>query len=323
MRVIRLIAACLVLGMLACEAHAEGPLLLVANKAEDTVSFIDVETGKTLGHATTGHHPHELAVTSDGKTAFVANYGAGDSLSVIDVSARAERRRLPLAPYRDPHGIQVSPDGRRVFVTCEESRAVVEIDVAGEKILRAVSTDQDVTHMLVVSHDGSRLYTANLRSGSATAIDLIKGTAVAQIKTGEGCEGIDVSPDGREVWTANKEADTVTVISTATNQATATLECPGRPIRLKFTPDGKRVLISCARTGDVAVLEASTRREIERIKTGGAPIGLVVEPSGRRAYVANTEANQVSIIDLAKLKIQGTLPTGREPDGMALMWNQK
>ena len=167
--------------------------------------------------------------------------------------------------------------------------------------------------MLVVSPDGSRLYTANLRSGSVTVIDLIKGTAIAQITTGAGCEGIDVSPDGREVWTANKEADTVSIISTATNTVCRRAGLPGPPDPVKFTPDGQRALVSCASSGEVAVFQVSTRREHQRIATGGAPIGLVIEPSGHRAYVANTDANQVSIIDLATLTVTGTLPLAESP----------
>lgn len=300
--------------------YADGlaPLLLVVNKQENTVAFVDTTTLKTIARAQTGHHPHEIAIAPDGKTAFVANYGAGDSVSVIDVPKREEVRKIALGSYRDPHGIQVGPDGR-LYVTCEESRAVVVLDPSTGKVLQAVTTGQDTTHMLALVPGGKKLYTANLGSASATAIDLKAGKAVAQIPTGDGCEGVDVTPDGREVWTTNKAADTITVIDTAADKVLATLPCGRRPIRVKFTPDGRRALVACARSDAVAVFDVSRRVETHRIPTGAAPIGIVIDPSGSRAYVANTDANAISVIDLDSLKVVGTIPTGREPDGMALV----
>lgn len=301
----------------------QGPLLLVANKAVDTVSFINLKTREVVGTATTGRHPHELAVTPDGRTAFVANYGAGDSISVIDVQARKELRKIPLGRYRDPHGLQVSRDGSMIYVTCEASRAVIVIDVTRGEIIRALDTGRELSHMLILTPDETKLYAADLRGGSATAIDLETGKILAQIPTGKGCEGIDVTPDGREVWTSNKEVDTLSIIDVATNRVTATLPARGRPIRVKITPDGQRALVSCTSLDQLAVIDVKTRQEIQRIPVGRAPIGLVIEPEGRRAYVAETEEDRVRIIDLATLAPIGQIAVGREPDGMDLAASKK
>ncbi|MEO6809010.1 MAG: beta-propeller fold lactonase family protein [Isosphaeraceae bacterium] len=299
-------------------AHAQGPLLLVANKGDDTVSFIDLDARQVVGLATTGRHPHELAVTPDGRTAFVANYGAGDSISVIDVQTRKELRKISLGTYRDPHGIQVSRDGAKVYATCEASRVVIVIDVARGEIIRALDTGREVSHMLVLTPDETRLYAADLRSGSATAINLSTGKIEAQIPTGKGCEGIDVTPDGLEVWTSNKEAETLSIIDVLTNRVVATLPVAGRPIRVKITPDGRRALVSCVSRDQLAVIDVKTRREIQRIPVGRAPIGLVIEPNGQRAYVAETEEDRIRIINLVTLAPIGQIAVGREPDGMDL-----
>jgi YVTN family beta-propeller protein len=232
----RLITALLGLALLGSPARAqeEPPLLLIASKRDGIVTFVDTATREALARATTGRGPHELVVTPDGTTAFVANYeGPGDSLSVIDVAARKERRKIPLGRYRAPHGLQLNRDGTKLYVTCERSRAVVELDVATEQITRAFETGQEVTHMLVLTPDGKKLYTANIGSGSATAIDLGRGEVVARIPTGAGCEGIDVTPDGKQVWVTNREAGTVSVIDTATDRVVATMPCAGTPIRVK------------------------------------------------------------------------------------------
>ncbi len=300
-------------------SRAQTTLLLVADKAEDRVDFIDTASLTIVGRARTGRHPHELVATPDGRTAFAANYGAGDSLSVIDIPNRRELRKLPLGRYRDPHGMAISRDGSRLYVTCETDRVVVEIDVAKETILRAFDTGQETTHMVALAPDGRSLFTANLGDATATAIDLTRGKAIARVSTAAGCEGIDVTPDGAQVWTSNKEADTLTVIDAADHGVLATIACAGRPIRVKFTPDGRRALVACGRAGELAIFDVAERRQVRRIKTGVWPIGIVIEPSGRRAFVANTDEGRIAVVDLTRMEIVGSVTVGREPDGMALV----
>lgn len=301
-------------------APAAGGLLLIGNKSDDTLSFVDTATLKTLATTTTGRGPHEVTVTPDGKWAFVANYeGPGDSISLVDVAARKELRKIPLGEHRGPHGIQTSRDGKLVYATCERTQSVIELEVSTEKIRRAFNTDQNVTHMLVLTPDGKKLYTANIGSGTSTVIDLTAGKVVAQIPTGAGCEGIDVTPDGTQVWTTNREADTVSVIETATDKVVATLPARGFPIRVKITPDGKRALVSCAQANELAVYDVPARKEIKRIPVGAVPVGILIEPDGDQAWVACTAANTVARFDLKTLESVGQVQAGRQPDGLALV----
>src|SRR5215813_10907592 len=79
------------------QAQVPAPALLVLNKNDATLSIIDPASGKTLGTVPTGEAPHELAVSTDGKLAFVANYGAqtpGNTISVIDLATRKELRKV-------------------------------------------------------------------------------------------------------------------------------------------------------------------------------------------------------------------------------------
>ena len=49
-------------------------MLLVVNKIENTLAFVDPATGQVTVKAQTGDGPHE--VVTDGTRAYVANYGA-------------------------------------------------------------------------------------------------------------------------------------------------------------------------------------------------------------------------------------------------------
>ncbi len=59
--------------------------------------FVDPASGKIAATVPTGQGPHEVEVSSDGRLAFVSNYGdrtsGGNTLSVIDIAARKELKR--------------------------------------------------------------------------------------------------------------------------------------------------------------------------------------------------------------------------------------
>ena len=206
-------------------------------------------------------------------------------------------------------------------MTCEGTQAVLELDAATGKILKAWKTEQRTSHMVVPTRDEKKLYVANIGSGSVTVIDRTNDS-VKSIATGQGAEGIDVSPDGKEVWVANREmqrpAGTIAVIDVSTDAIVTTFESGGQmPIRVKFTPNGKEVFVSNARSNSVTVFDAATRRLVATIEVGAVPVGIQMTPDGKRAFVANTNDNKVSVLDVPGRKVLRTFETGREPDGMA------
>src|ERR1043166_6012496 len=90
------------LGMsLAAQSPSKGRLLVLLRNAS-ALAFVDPASGNVLGRVPVGRDPHEVTVTPDGATAFVASPGVG--ISMIDVRAMKEIRRIdPGAPRRPPH----------------------------------------------------------------------------------------------------------------------------------------------------------------------------------------------------------------------------
>ena len=85
--------------VVSAQSQTPSPALLVLNKEDSTLSIIDPATLKTVAQIPTGEAPHEITASEDGKFAFVANYGArsaGNSISVIDLAAQKELRRVYL-----------------------------------------------------------------------------------------------------------------------------------------------------------------------------------------------------------------------------------
>ena len=159
-------------------AELPAPALVVLNKTENTLVVVDPATLKVVGAPIpTGEGPHEVAVWPERKLAVVGNYGSGPSpgntLSVIDLAAHKELRRFDLGALRRPHGIWQA--GGKFWFTAEGARVVGRYDPETDRLDWQMGTGQNGTHMVVVSRDQRKVFTANLGSDSITALQLVQG----------------------------------------------------------------------------------------------------------------------------------------------------
>ena len=322
MTFVKVCVVCTVLTVTVIAAETPSPALLVLNKADRALAIVDPASGKVAARVSVGEGPHEVTVSTDGKFAFVGNYGQqtpGNTISVIDLVAQKELRRVDLGPLRRPHGMFFAAG--KVYFTAEANRLIARYDPITNQIDWLFGTGQASTHMVIANPAASRLFTSNIGSDSVSAIERVSGPAgwtETVIPVGKGPEGIDWSPDGKEIWSATGGDGGVSIIDVETKKVIQTLSVGSkRTNRLKFTPDGNLVLLSDSQGGELIVLDRATKKERARIAMGRNPEGILMEPGGARAYVAQEGANDVAIVDLKTLTVSGHISTGNGPDGMA------
>jgi YVTN family beta-propeller protein len=314
----RVILAAVIAGLPAIGAAAQ---LLVLSKRDAALAFVDPASGKISATVPTGEGPHEVEVSSDGRLAFVSNYGgrtSGNTLSVIDVAARKELKRVDLGELRRPHGLTFS--GGKLYFTSEESQNIGRYDPVKQAVDWKYSVAQDGTHMVLASPDGKKFFTSNIGSNTVSILEPAANGRWNQrlVKVGLGPEGLDLAPDGRTLWSAHSRDGGISIIDTDSGKVIRTVDAKTqRSNRVKITPDGRLALVSDLAAGNLLIFDAHDYREIKRLNLGPSVTGILIPPDGATAYVAVSGANHVAVVDLKTLSLAKTIDTGREPDGMA------
>ncbi len=310
--------------------------LLVLSKGDLTLSIVDPSTLKVIARMPSGPDPHEVAASTDGKFAYVSNYGSGayNTITVVDLAAQKTLGPIDLGALRGPHGLMFV--GGKLWFTAEGAKVIGSYDPVSKKIDLVIGTGQNRTHMVYVFDDLKRIVTSNVSSATMTIIDKTAGGGRGRgpggppggdwdetiVPVGRGAEGFDVAPGGKELWAANAQDGTISILDLDAKKVTQTLDAGVKGAnRLKFTPDGKLVLVSTLGGPDLSIFDAATRKLKKKLAIGHGAAGIEMQPDGSRAFVACTPDSYVVVVDLKSLEVASHLDAGKQPDGMA--WSKR
>jgi YVTN family beta-propeller protein len=318
------------------EDHQSLGSLLVVDKANHVVAILDLDAGKEVAEIPTGKNPHEVAVSPNGKSAAVSNYGAqepGNSLTIIDVANKTNAKTIDLGNYKRPHGLEFINDSE-VLVTSEVTQTLLKVNIKSGKIDEVAKTGQAASHMVAYSKTDRKAYVANIKDGTVSVIDVAGNKLMNQIVLKPGIEGLDISPDGRELWVANRDDSTVAVVNTTTFKQEATLPAHQIAFRVKFTPNGHHVVVSNGLSGNLSVYDVTKRELIKDVdfynlnngvenisklrdkENPPVPVGIAVHGNGKFVYVANAHYGLVAVVDTSTWSVVAKIDTGGSPDGL-------
>ncbi|HEV2273953.1 MAG TPA: cytochrome D1 domain-containing protein [Acidobacteriaceae bacterium] len=309
-------------------ARSGAPLLLVANQGDRDLSIIDTAAAKQIAavpeDAVTGH---EVAASPDGKTAYVPIYGNtgvgkpgsdGSTMVVIDIPSQKVIHTVDFGHPVRPHRPVYDKNSGMLYVTTELDHTVTIINPHTLKIVGSIPTSQAESHMLVLSRDGKRGYTANVGPGTVSVLDMVGRKTIKVIPISATTQRIAISRDGRMVFTADQTKPQLAVIDTATNTIKAWVPLPAIGYGTAPTLDGRWLLVAMTGAKQVAVVDLHTLKVARTIDMPGGPTEILPNPDGRVAYVSCGHVHQVAVIDLSQWKVQSLIDAGKGADGLAL-----
>jgi DNA-binding beta-propeller fold protein YncE len=132
------------------------------------------------------------------------------------------------APSCSPTWAQPSADGGHVFVACNKSNEILDIDALSWTLTRKIPSGDGV-YNLAVSHDGKLLLGTNKRGKSVSIFDVASGQELARVATQRRVvHGVVVSPDDRYAFISvegvGSEPGTLEVIDLATRERVAAVD---------------------------------------------------------------------------------------------------
>jgi DNA-binding beta-propeller fold protein YncE len=317
-------------------AWAAPTQLLIVNQREHALVKVDVDSRKEVARLDVGVNGHEIAVR-DG-LAYVPIYSDvslgevgkhdGSTIDVVDLKSWKVIRSIDLGQAVRPHSAQFGKDGL-LYVTAEVLQAVMIVDVETDKVVGQIPTGRNQSHMLLLSPDGKRGYTANVDNGSVSVLDLEHRKLVTVIQVADHIQRLSLSKDGTKLFTHDIDHPKLAVIDTRTNEIAEWIPLPGAPYASALTPDGKLLLIRSP-TGDLEgsgkgdggrlyVLDLASKQVIHRIPMAGSPGTVLMAPDGRHAYAPGSRAGKVDVFELTNFTAEAPVVMTLGVDGVAFM----
>lgn len=303
--------------------------IIVANQGDDSVWLVDLATGERRAIVATHIAPHEIAVTRDGATAAVTNYGdrrgPGNVVQFVNLREGSVEHEITVEGQQRLHGAAYLPGDSLLALTSERTGEILIVGVGDGVVRRALPTLGRGSHMLALG--GQWIYSANITDGTVTRMDLNGSTPTAVWSAGTRTEGLAATADGSQGWTASMDSGTVIGVDGATGHIVARVGGLKVPYRLAITPDGATVVISDPESGALvlvdrllgavtATISIDAASEAAGHGPSASPQGFTLSPDGRWAFVAANAINQVAVVDLGARRVTRFVEAGQRPDGM-------
>ncbi|MGA2145436.1 MAG: cytochrome D1 domain-containing protein [Bryobacteraceae bacterium] len=301
--------------------------LLVANKGDRSMGIIDPASGRQVAEIPEGGVTgHEVVASPDGKLGYVPIYGNsgvgkpgtdGTKLVAIDLATRKVVGTLDFGHGVRPHCPIFGPKNGLLYVTTELDKTVSIIDPHTLKIVGTVPTGQPESHMLAITRDGKRGYTANVGPGTVSVLDLEARKTLHIIPISGDTQRISLSVDDRWAFTADQTQPRLAAIDTSTNQVAKWIALPASGYGTAPTPDGKWLVVAVPKTRQVAVVDLASMKVTHTIDVPAAPQEVLVRPDNQVAYVSCDASGKIVAIDIATWKVSALIDAGKSADGLA------
>jgi YVTN family beta-propeller protein len=323
-------------------AQGRGVRVYVSNEKGGDVAIVDPDAGAVAGRIPVGKRPRGLRLLPDGLHLLVALSGspiagpgvdekslpppdrAADGVGLVDLGAGKLVRIFPSG--EDPEALDISPDGRTVYISNEETAEMSVLDLGTGAITGRVWVGEE-PEGVSVRPDGRVVYVTCEGDNAVVAVDTRTLAVLARVPTAPRPRSIAFSRDGATAFVTAETGGAVTVIDATAHAPLATISIPRsagaptppRPMGSVLSRDGRYVFVSNGRGQSVVVLDAAGRRPVRLIERVGArPWGIGTSPDGRKIYTANGPSDDVSVIDVASGVVERRVPVGGSPWGLVV-----
>jgi len=263
---------------------------------------------KKLGSVQLGFEPRGVAVSPDGKLAYVALTTA-HTIAVVDIAGLKEIARIDAGRW--PRYLALSPDGTRLAVGINGDGGVAVVDTVERKLLYQELFSGINLGQMHASKDGKyvyfpwMVYRHNPITPGNIQIGWVLGSRIARVRLDGHVRRDAITLDPRGMAVAD-------------------------PHGLALSPDEQWIACAASGTHELLVFRLpdlpfqdyggpgdhinpdllKDKDRFFRIPLGGRPMAVRYSRDGKQVYVANYLSNDVQVVDIAARKIARTIALG-------------
>ncbi len=229
-----------------------------------------------------------------------------------------EGYRRPAADqqYRTPVSLAISPDGGQLYVVCERSDSLVEVDTRSGTLLGEVAVGHRPSDV-ALGPDGRTIYVTNRFSNTLSLIDSSTRKVITGIPVGHEPHGVLTDASGDRIYVLNTGQDSVSVLSAKERRETHRLTTGPGPWSIARSPDGSSLYVTHVRPYPGPFL-TPLHSEITVIETKRGVVAarpVVAEANGLEG-IASVPGHGVALFTLMRTK--NLVPLTRLGQGWAI-----
>jgi YVTN family beta-propeller protein len=165
---------------------------LVANEVSGTISIIDFKNMTVIKEVPVGKIPHNIVFSTDyndndKKLAYITMQGE-DKIIIMDMNTFDKVGEITVS--KGPHNLDITPDGKYLFVANAGSSDVAVIDIANKQVIKKMELVKQIDvgngpHGIRTSSNGKLLYVDVTSTNKVVLIDTEQLKIINYINTGK------------------------------------------------------------------------------------------------------------------------------------------
>jgi YVTN family beta-propeller protein len=319
----------------AADSAAGAERVYVSDETGGNVVIVDPHSASVIARIPVGKRPRGITVSPDHQRVYVALSGSPmggpnvdesklpppdhryDGIGVVDL--KSQKLISTYQSGADPETFALSPDGKTLYVSNEDSGQLSAVDVTKGSVTSTVAVGSE-PEGVAVSADGRVVYVTCETSNSVYVVEAQSMKVLAQIATGKRPRALLLLRGSHRGFITSEFGGSITVFSTDDYKVLRTIALGDpqvvRPMGI-VSPDGEHLYVTTGRYGAILEVDADSGKVTRTFpKVGQRPWGIALSHDGEKAYTANGPAGNISIVDLKTGQVDSQIAVGGSPWGV-------
>ncbi len=239
-----------------------------------------------------------------------------NAIAVLDTGTNRVQGTIPVP--QGPHGIVITPDGRKVYVSSDGASTVSVIDTQTDKIVRSIEVGPN-PHGLAIAPDGRQVLVGAFGTNQVLLIDTGTDQIVKRLPVPMPHNSV-LSPDGHMAYVGSQQqgATAIVILDLVQDTQVGTVPLDKTPRGLTLSPDAKQLYVTVAGVDAVQVVDLASQRVVGQIPVDASPHHVVTLPNGSAGLVISQGPGTLEFFDPTRHTVSHTVRVGTNPHWLAV-----